>query len=761
MTRFIGAVILLLLTIASALASFPLIFQTSPAAVGAYADGCTGLTAYAAWLGRAKASIYNLKYLTPHDFTNATQISAQMCATGQNFILALAIGTENKNGTLDTYGNMSSGGDDAYYQDVAAALATYAPNAIVRLGGEMNRSTFDWGSGGAYGLTDAQYIEVYQRFVNVMRAVPGTSSLQFAWMPRVCSGCADPEPRYPGDAYVDIIGLVIFETTTGDGTDTGFNNNWVNCSRCLSWQLSYAQAHGKNMGLEWGVGYPSSTLSDADGPGVIQHVAAWINNTNKVNGYEPYLYFSYYNTNEGYCAIIDGTATCPGAGAPASHGPPYQLPNSSAAFLAIWEASVPILTNGTAIVTLPISSTPGLVNTVTVSNNPTSCTITAVSGDGASTSDFSVAVGGAGCQISTTSSAANDIKTTGTITVTLTATNDEGTSIAPGTDTITVNNFQAAVVGAYDGGCNRQALWAAWLGLPTWYPYHLAYLTPHDSTIASQISAAVCATGGRLELSLAIGTENKNGTLDTYANMIGGGDDQYYIDTATALATYAPNAVVRLGWEMNGTWSPGFDWASVGAYNFTATQYKAVFQHFVTVMRGVAGTSGLKFDWCPDLCSGCTDAESLYPGDAYVDIIGLDGYETDYGGGTDSGFATYWINKNNPDGQNSLGWQVAFAKAHGKDMSLGEWGVGYPHKVVNETDSPGVIQHMYRWVNNIGNYNGYKPYLYFDYWNYNDDSYCGAISGHSTCPGGGAPPANGPPYDLPNSAAAFLTEFSH
>ena len=313
-------------------------------AVGAYADGCPGLVPFAAWLGKPTASVYNLHYLTPHDSAQInSEIRGAICAPGQNLELSLSIGTQNATGSLDTYANMIDGFDDPLYKDVASALATYAPHAIVRLGWEMNGNWFDWGvqSGAAYGFTAAQYIAVYQHFVKVMRSVPGTSGLKFDWAPDLCPGCTDAQTLYPGNGYVDIIGIDAYETQTGDGTAAGWASDWVNCFRCLAWQVSFAKSHGKALAIdEWGIGYPHNSLDDNDAPGIIQQMGSWLNNTGNANGYEPYRYFISWNTNEAYCGVISGepNGPCPGGYAPTTHGPSYQLPKSAAAFLATFRA---------------------------------------------------------------------------------------------------------------------------------------------------------------------------------------------------------------------------------------------------------------------------------------------------------------------------------------------------------------------------------------------------------------------------------------
>jgi hypothetical protein len=100
---------------------------------------------------------------------------------------------------------------------------------------------------------------------------------------------------------------------------------------------------------------------------------------------------------------------------------------------------------------------------------------------------------------------------------------------------------------------------------------------------------------------------------------------------AQAKAVGAP-FVIRLGHEMNGFWYPwGQERAlhpqSVADPANTPAAYVAAFRHVVDVFRA-EGATDVVWMWSPNV----TDANpsvtlaSLYPGDAYVDVIGLSGY---------------------------------------------------------------------------------------------------------------------------------------
>jgi mannan endo-1,4-beta-mannosidase len=80
---------------------------------------------------------------------------------------------------------------------------------------------------------------------------------------------------------------------------------------------------------------------------------------------------------------------------------------------------------------------------------------------------------------------------------------------------------------------------------------------------------------------------------------------------------------LRFNWEMNGNWFP---WAE-GVNGNSSGQYVAAWRHVHDVFNAV-GVTNVSWVWCPfvDPAGSMTDLGSLYPGDAYVDWTGLDGY---------------------------------------------------------------------------------------------------------------------------------------
>jgi beta-mannanase len=179
--------------------------------------------------------------------------------------------------------------------------------------------------------------------------------------------------------------------------------------------------------------------------------------------------------------------------------------------------------------------------------------------------------------------------------------------------------------------------------------------------------------------------------------------DDHYTKAAQTLAKFRPQESVlyiRTGWEFNGDWFP---WAAKGK----AVQFAGAFQHFVAAFRAVSPR--FRFEWNVNIGDVGMNPEDAYPGDASVDIIGMDFY-----------WNTQWDPKDPMDAWNSmmtrmwgLKWHQDFAKAHGKPTAYSEWGI--------MSDSAGpYIQQAKAWFAS-------HPVVYQTYWN-SDSSFKGMLS---------------------------------
>lgn len=107
------------------------------------------------------------------------------------------------------------------------------------------------------------------------------------------------------------------------------------------------------------------------------------------------------------------------------------------------------------------------------------------------------------------------------------------------------------------------------------------------------------------------------------AAIAGGAIDSYLHQYAHDASVWGKPLYYRLAWEMNGCW---MKWSPCVNGN-TDQSYIAMWQHTVNIFRQ-EGATNVRWVWCPnDVVSGAAgDFRSLYPGDAYVDYVALDGY---------------------------------------------------------------------------------------------------------------------------------------
>ena len=141
---------------------------------------------------------------------------------------------------------------------------------------------------------------------------------------------------------------------------------------------------------------------------------------------------------------------------------------------------------------------------------------------------------------------------------------------------------------------------------------------------------------------------------------------------AQTLATNLVNvglgsSVIRLGHEANGNWYPD----SIPDTTAGDAQWIQFWRNTVIAMRSVPGAH-FQFDWTVNAGYRNIPMADWYPGNDVVDIIGVDAYDTGVPAAVP--FNDRWSYLyNQADG---LGAVEAFAVAHGKPLSIPEWGLG-------------------------------------------------------------------------------------
>jgi hypothetical protein len=107
------------------------------------------------------------------------------------------------------------------------------------------------------------------------------------------------------------------------------------------------------------------------------------------------------------------------------------------------------------------------------------------------------------------------------------------------------------------------------------------------------------------------------------SDVIQGRYDSYIRQFAEAAKAWGHPFFLRFNWEMNGNW---FSW-SEGVNGNKSGEYVAAWRHVHDIFTAVGATNAT-WVWCPNIdpTNSFQNLSSLYPGDAYVDWTGLDGY---------------------------------------------------------------------------------------------------------------------------------------
>lgn len=211
------------------------------------------------------------------------------------------------------------------------------------------------------------------------------------------------------------------------------------------------------------------------------------------------------------------------------------------------------------------------------------------------------------------------------------------------------------------------------------------------------------AANARVSLGLAMLMNAQRGD---FAGCVNGVNDEHIRAVARGLvANGAGNSVVRLGWEMNGK---GFPW-SVGNFAASAPVYRECFMRLASIIRAEA--PDVLIEWTP---RRGTDPrlrlESLYPGDEYVDIIGLLYYDWWPASPTEADWNRNLVQRDKHGGPRGLATWLAFAQDRGKPFAVAEWGIG-KHGTMNPFDNPLFIRKMFEFFNDNASDIAYESYF--------------------------------------------------
>jgi hypothetical protein len=214
------------------------------------------------------------------------------------------------------------------------------------------------------------------------------------------------------------------------------------------------------------------------------------------------------------------------------------------------------------------------------------------------------------------------------------------------------------------------------------------------------------------------GADGAAGTADDHSlKKCGAGQyDVYWANLANELAYYGLHwAYLRLGWEPDGGW---YAWrAQQGQGN--EANYASCFRRIVQVMRQTQPANQWKFVLNPtNAWWDKSYLDAIWPGNEYVDIVGIDLYDQSWAANTypypsTCDAACRLARQQNAWNQHA--WYLAtirdFAIAHGKPMAIPEWGVAIRPDGHGGGDNPYFVQKMHEFVMNPNNYVAFHSYF--------------------------------------------------
>lgn len=228
--------------------------------------------------------------------------------------------------------------------------------------------------------------------------------------------------------------------------------------------------------------------------------------------------------------------------------------------------------------------------------------------------------------------------------------------------------------GAWQGGNfsgPAAEAWGTWRGRPS----DLVTTYPDTSTGWEGIKnsrwsiTTFAGFSGRLLYGLPLAPAGAQNPLPQVA--AGQYDDVWAQVADDLVAQGRADAIVRVGWEANGSW---FSWNTTTE---SAPVYRAAFRRVAEILKARGPDLLIDFDVaCGTPLSGQTDRRealtALYPGDDVVDLIGCDTYDWDDVKVTDE---RTWQNHLRPRRGAGLADVADFARSRGKGMTVPEWGV--------------------------------------------------------------------------------------
>jgi hypothetical protein len=210
-------------------------------------------------------------------------------------------------------------------------------------------------------------------------------------------------------------------------------------------------------------------------------------------------------------------------------------------------------------------------------------------------------------------------------------------------------------------------------------------------------------------LSIAIGGFDSG---ETWAGAAAGSYDSRWTSCLTNMKNLrtgvAGTVYIRPFHEMNGYWYP---WS---VYSGNETDFVTAWRRFRALQQSIYPASKLVF--CPNRESSQLDWRTYWPGNSYVDVVGVDYYNRFPTVSDDASWTSSLLETSNGAPKGLQAW-LNYAASVGKPLSIDEWA-----GCADQGDNPIFIQKMHDFFVANGGTTGGKL-LYENYFDSNDSTY--------------------------------------
>lgn len=264
--------------------------------IGVFSGGFSpsSAKAYETWLGRV--SDVNVDFVSDvaYSGTDSMEDAGWMIdqwkagsTAKRNMIFSIPLTTHQDPSLL----NVATGKYDPIFTALAKTIKASYPKAVIRIGWEFNGGWYPWSASGR----TSEFVAAFRRISRIFKRASADFTIDWCPTSGNSANLFNVEACYPGDDVVDTISLDLYnDYRWGDYKDNPTKRwEWIRtCPYGLDWQLKFAAAHKKQMGLpEWSV--------NKDDPYFIERVYDWVTT-------HPFRYVCYWDSNSAFQGKLSG-----------------------------------------------------------------------------------------------------------------------------------------------------------------------------------------------------------------------------------------------------------------------------------------------------------------------------------------------------------------------------------------------------------------------------------------------------------------------